>query len=78
MYSINLWSKATQLGSKLKDSLQFSTEEKPLVEKEVYDKLKEEYEQLKKDYDEKSEKYNNIINEINNKNKKEENLSENE
>ena len=77
MYSINLWSKATQLGSKLKDSLQFSTEEKPLVEKEVYDKLKEEYEQLKKDYDEKSEKYNNIINEISNKNKKEEKLSEN-
>ena len=78
MISINLWSKASQLGSKLKDSFQFSTEEKPLVEKETYDKLKEEFEQLKKDFDEKTEKYNNIMNEINNKNKKEENLSETE
>ena len=78
MISINLWSKATQLGSKIKDSFQLSTEEKPLVEKETYDKLKEEYEQLKKDFDEKTEKYNNILNEINNKNKNEENLSENE
>ena len=78
MISINLWSKATQLGSKIKDSFQLSTEDKPLVEKEIYDKLKEEYDQLKKDFDEKSEKYNNIINEINNKNQKEENLSENE
>ena len=76
MISINLWSKATQLGSKIKDSFQLSTEDKPLVEKETYDKLKEEYEQLKKDFDEKTEKYNNILNEINNKNKKEENLSE--
>ena len=78
MYSLNLWGKATQLGSKLKESFQFSTEEKPLIEKEVYDKLNEEYEQLKKNFDEISEKYNNIINEINNKNKKEENLSEND
>ena len=78
MISINLWSKATQLGSKIKDSFQLSTEDKPLVEKEIYDKLKEEYDQLKKDFDEKSEKYNNIINEINNKNQKEENLSESE
>ena len=78
MISINLWSKASQLGSKLKDSFQFSTEEKPLVEKETYDKLKEEFEQLKRDFDEKTEKYNNIMNEINNKNKKEENLSETE
>jgi hypothetical protein len=78
MYSLNLWGKATQLGSKLKESFQFSTEEKPLIEKEVYDKLNEEYEQLKKNFDEISEKYNNIINEINNKNKKEENLSETE
>ena len=78
MISINLWSKATQLGSKIKDSFQSSTEDKPLVEKEIYDKLKEEYDQLKKNFDEKSEKYNNIINEINNKNQKEENLSENE
>ena len=78
MYSLNLWGKATQLGSKLKESLQFSTEEKPLIEKELYDKLNEEYEQLKKNFNEISEKYNNIINEINNKNKKEENLSEND
>ena len=78
MYSLNLWGKATQLGSKLKESLQFSTEEKPLIEKEVYDKLNEDYEQLKKNFNEISEKYNNIINEINNKNKKEENLSEND
>ena len=76
MISINLWSKATQLGSKIKDSLQLSTEEKPLVEKDVYDKLKEEYDQLKKEFDEKTEKYNNIINEINNKNPQGENLSE--
>ena len=71
MISINLWSKATQLGSKIKDSFQSSTEDKPLVEKEIYDKLKEEYDQLKKNFDEKSEKYNNIINEINNKNQNE-------
>ena len=78
MISINLWSKASQLGSKIKDSLQLSTEDKPLVEKEIYDKLKEDYEQLKKDFEDKTEKYNKIINEINNKNQKEENLSENE
>ena len=60
MYSLNLWGKATQLGSKLKESFQFSTEEKPLIEKEVYDKLNEEYEQLKKNFDEISEKYNTI------------------
>ena len=78
MISINLWSKASQLGSKIKDSLQLSTEDKPLVEKEIYDKLKEDYEQLKKDFEDKTEKYNKIINEINNKKQKEENLSENE
>ena len=78
MISINLWSKATELGSKLKDSFQLSSSEKPLVEKDVYDSLKKENENLKKDFDEINEKYNNIIKEINNKNEKEENLSENE
>ena len=78
MISINLWSKATELGSKLKDSFQLSSSEKPLVEKDVYDSLKKENENLKKDFDIINEKYNNIIKEINNKNEKEENLSENE
>ena len=78
MISINLWSKATELGSKLKDSFQLSSSEKPLVEKDVYDSLKKENENLKKKFDEINEKYNNIIKEINNKNEKEENLSENE
>ena len=61
MISINLWSKATELGSKLKDSFQLSSSEKPLVEKDVYDSLKKENENLKKDFDEINEKYNNIM-----------------
>ena len=78
MLSMNLWSKASEFGSKLKDSLQLSTSDKPLVEKEVYDKLKDEYEQLKKDFEEKTKKYDIIIQEINNKKEKEDNLTENE
>ena len=75
---MNLWSKASEFGSKLKDSLQLSASDKPLVEKDIYDQLKEEYDQLKSNYDEKIKKYDNIIQEINHKNEKEENLTENE
>ena len=75
---MNLWSKASENFSKLKESLQLSSSDKPLVEKDIYDKLKEEYDQLKKDFDEKSKKYENIMNEINNKKEKEENFTENE
>ena len=78
MLTMNLWSKASEFGSKLKDSLQLSASDKPLVEKDVYDKLKDEYEQMKKDFDEKIKKYDNVMNEINNKKEKENNLSEND
>ena len=78
MLSMNLWSKASEFGSKLKDSLQLSASDKPLIEKEVYDKLKEEYDQLKKECDEKTQKYEKIMKEINNKDEKEENLTDNE
>lgn len=75
---MNLWSRASELGSKLKDTLQLSASDKPLVEKDVYDQLKEEYIKLKNEFDEKSKKYDNVIEEINNKKKKEENLTEEE
>ena len=78
MLSINLWNKATEIGSKLKDTLQISGSDKPLIEKDIYDKLKEEYDQLKKDFDEKTKKYDLVMQEINNKKEKEENLSEND
>ena len=32
MLSMNLWSRASELGSKLKDTLQLSASDKPLVE----------------------------------------------
>ena len=75
---MNLWSRASELGSKLKDTLQLSASDKPLVEKDVYDQLKEEYIKLKNEFDEKSKKYDNVIEEINNKKQKEENLTEEE
>lgn len=75
---MNLWSRASELGSKLKDTLQLSASDKPLVEKDVYDQLKEEYIKLKNEFEEKSKKYDNVIEEINNKKQKEENLTEEE
>ena len=78
MLSMNLWNKASEFGSKLKDSLQLSASDKPLVEKEVYDKLNNDYIQLKKDLEEKSKQYDNIMKEINYKKEKEDNLTENE
>ena len=78
MLSMNLWSKASEFGSKLKDSLQLSNSDKPLVEKDIYDKLKDEYDKLKKDYDENSKKFENMNKEIKHKKENEGNITENE
>ena len=76
MLSLGLWNKASEFGSKLKESFQYQTDDRPLVEKDLYDKLKEEYDKLKIDFEEKSKKYDNMIKDINNKKEKEANNTE--
>ena len=72
MYSISLWNKATEIGSRLK-SMAYQEN----ISQEEYDNLKNENIKLKEELEEKNNKYQSLLNEIAQK-ESQKPLSENE
>jgi chromosome segregation ATPase len=59
MYSISLWNKATEIGSKLKAMASYEN-----ISQEQFDNIKNENKKLKEELDERNNKYQSILNDI--------------